>query len=211
MKMPIVPVAMTLIASWLFGVARPAAAQVMSKWGHPVVTFGWTPYDSVNTGHGNYPGSPGFIPGYGSFPGPGPDTYPWMDGPGSPFDRRNVLAPSPAGVAGDVGLVADQDQAPRDGTALIIVKLPADADLWFNEGATSQRGSYRTFVTPRLSNDRDSIYTIRVRWLIKDAELSRVERISVQPGLTTTVNFLTNENWTGHRLERLPYPQPAAK
>ena len=66
----------------------PVRAQVMSKWGHPVFSFGWTPYDVIDQGMGHYPGSPGFIPGYGYYPGPGPGTYPRIDGPGTPFDRR---------------------------------------------------------------------------------------------------------------------------
>ena len=76
-----------------------AAAQLMSKWGHPVFTIGSTPYDSINTGQGNYPGGPGFIPGYGYYPGPGPDHYPWMDGPGTPFDRRQLEPVMPPPVA----------------------------------------------------------------------------------------------------------------
>src|SRR5262249_32720847 len=150
-------------------------AQWMSTWGHPVVTFGWTPYNSVNVGHGNYPGSPGFIPGYGFYPGSGPGTYPWLDGPEVPFDRRKITtAPSPPSGL----LVAPEpDQPVEEETARIIVKLPSEAELWFNDSKTSQGGSYRTFITPRLSNGRESAYTIRVRWLNKGLELIRVEQL----------------------------------
>src|SRR5262249_50294381 len=65
----------------LFGVPAAARAEWLSKWGHPVISLGWTPYDAVDTGHGYYPGSHGFIPGYGYYPGIFPNHYPWIDGP----------------------------------------------------------------------------------------------------------------------------------
>jgi uncharacterized protein (TIGR03000 family) len=189
----------------LFGCARPATAQMLSTWGHPVVTFGWTPYDSVNTGHGNYPGSPGFIPGYGYYPGSGPGRYPWMDGPGTPFDRRKLEPPVTSNAGPDA---TAQPESPPPGTALIIVKIPAEAELSFDGAATSQGGSYRRFLTPNLPTSRTLSYTIRARWLIKGVELTRVEEVRVQAGGTFTVNFLTSDSWTGRRLPTLPAPKP---
>src|SRR5579864_1481892 len=104
----------------LLGGARPAVAQVLSKWGHPVFTFGWTPYDSINAGHGNVTGVPGFIPGYGCYPSSGEDRYPWMDGPGTPFDRRTI-----AGMDEHRIEPLAEEQVPP-GAAVIIVKVPAE-------------------------------------------------------------------------------------
>src|ERR1700730_523542 len=109
----------------VFAFAGSARAQVMSIWGHPVISFGWTPYDVSDPGMGNYPGSPGFIPGYGYYPGSGPGTYPWMDGPGTPFDRRKLLPALPFTPPGDTGLLVPlENEAPPPGAALIIVKVP---------------------------------------------------------------------------------------
>ena len=183
-------------------------AQVMSKWGHPVFSFGWTPYDVTDPGMGNYPGSPGFIPGYGYYPGPGPGTYPWMDGPGTPFDRRKFLRhlpPSPPD--GFPPTLPGQEEPLALAAALVIVKLPADAELWIDETKTTQGGSYRQFVTPPLPGDRRLSYTLRVRWLIKDVELTRVEEVQVSPGGKVTVNFLTTDSWTGRRTATLPMPR----
>jgi uncharacterized protein (TIGR03000 family) len=162
----------------------------MSKWGHPAFTIGLTPYDSINTGHGNYPGGPGFIPGYGYYPGMGPEHYPWLDGPGTPFDRRKLAVSIPP--------AAFVEDPPPPDVALIVVKLPAEAELWFNGAATSQSGSYRRFVTPALSGPGPFKYTLRVRWRLGTVELSRVEEIHIQPGATATVNLLTTEGWTGY-------------
>ncbi len=173
----------------------------MSKWGHPVFTIGWTPYDSINTGHGNVPGGPGFIPGYGYYPGAAPDHYPWMDGPGTPFDRRKLMAPLseswPAMGLPAPGL-AEEVVAPE--TALIVVKIPAEAKICFDGTRTEQEGSYRRFATPPLPPGQAVAYTLEARWRIKDVELTRTEKVVVMPGQIRIVNFLTTDSWEGRRL-----------
>src|SRR4051812_15460159 len=109
------PTFAVLATALVFSFDQPAHGQLLSKWGHPVIMLGGTPYDTSSSGHGNYPGSPGFIPGYGYYPGPGPGTYPWIDGPGVPFDRRRVA-----------GAVAE---GPAPGVAWMVVKLPAEAEI----------------------------------------------------------------------------------
>jgi uncharacterized protein (TIGR03000 family) len=99
------------------------------------------------------------------------------------------------------------EEEPPAGAALIIVKIPAEAELWFDDQPTSARGSYRRFVSPMLAEDRPLFYNLRVRWLIKGVELTRVEKISVVAGGKITVSFLTEDGWTGVRLETLPPPQ----
>jgi uncharacterized protein (TIGR03000 family) len=122
-----------------------------------------------------------------------------MDGPGTPFDRRKIAPPAlPAPAA---------EHAPPPDAALIIVKLPAEAELWFDDSKTTQDGSYRRFVTPPLSAGKNLVYTLRVHWSIKDAELTRVEKVIVEPGKQFTVNFLTVDSWTGVRAETLPPPR----
>lgn len=178
----------------------------MSKWGHPVFTIGATPYDSTNVGHGNYPGGPGFIPGYGYYPGSGPGTYPWMDGPETPFDRRKLAPPEDLIKARP----ADENLA-TSSSALIEVRLPADAQLWFENTSTGQTGAYRRFQTPPLSPGRELVYTVQVRWIVNGAELSRIEEVHVAAGGRYIVNFLTTDHWTGRRLETLPVPGQSAR
>jgi uncharacterized protein (TIGR03000 family) len=192
----------------VFSAGPPAKAQLMSKWGHPVITLGLAPYDTVDPGQAYYPGSPGFKPGYGYYPGPGPGTYPWMDGPETPFDRRKILPPSPHAPWPTDGpmLTIEEDPLPP-GVALIIVKMPAEAELWFDDSKTAQSGSYRCFMTPPLPKDCNLHYTLRVRWQIQGVELTRVEKVQVDPGRTFTINFLTVDSWTGRRSE--PFLMPA--
>jgi uncharacterized protein (TIGR03000 family) len=130
-----------------------------------------------------------------------------MDGPGTPFDRRKILQAFPSTLVPNDGLTptVDEDSLPA-GAALIIVKIPSEAQLWFDDLKTSQGGSYRRFLTPPLPNGRNFHYTLRVRWQIQGVELTRVENILVAPGGTYTVNFLTVHSWTGRRIDTLPMP-----
>jgi uncharacterized protein (TIGR03000 family) len=189
MRVPNGFASLLLAQGFLVGFAQPAMAQLMSIWGHPAFTIGGTPYDSVNQGHGEYPGSPGFIPGYGYYQGPG--QYPWLDGPAMPFDRRQIHAPDA--------------NSPARASALVVVKLPADAELWFDDFKTEQRGTYREFLTPIHG---ESEYALSVHWPTHGAELTRSERVRLQPGQTLTVNFLTVEGWSGRRLAAPVGPAP---
>ena len=198
MKRP-APFALALLCA--FGVAGWGRAQVLSTWGHPVITLGQTPYYATSTGHGNYPGSDGFIPGYGYYPGSLPGHYPWLDGPETPFDRRKLMVFYPPAFPLDAGAAALVQQPLPPGAARVIVKVPAEAEIWFDDVPTSQGGSYREFTTAPLPKDRALSYKIRARWRVKGAELTRSEDVSVAPGGTFTANFLTVDGWTGKRLQ----------
>jgi uncharacterized protein (TIGR03000 family) len=183
-----------LAALALLSVHAPVEAQLLSKWGHPVITFSWSPYDWDETGLGHYYGRPWPPPPSGSYPGHAPgQSSPWTQGHDMPVDLSKITPPA--------------DETPPPGAALVIVKLPAEAELWFDETKTSQDGSYRRFVTPPLQRGHRHIYTLRVHWHIQDADLTRVEKVEVESGKRITVNFLTVDSWTGVRAETLPQPR----
>jgi len=176
----------------------PADAQVLSKWGHPVVTAGWSPYDWDETGLGHYDGWPWRVPSYSQYRGAAArQHYSWAEG----HDTH-------------VGLLANgqtPEEAPPRGAALMIVKLPAEAELWIDDTKTTQGGSSRRFVTPPLQGGRTFAYTLRVHWHIKDADLTRVEKVQVEPGKCVSVNFLSVDSWTGVRAETLEMPRKVSK
>jgi uncharacterized protein (TIGR03000 family) len=194
----------------LLSMPLPASAQVLSTWGHPVITLGQTPYYATSTGQANYPGSDGFIPGYGYYPGDLPGHYPWLDGPETLFDRRK-LAPPPW-LGAPESMIPPVEELLPPGAARIVVKIPAEAELWFDGARTSQGGSFRRFVTPSLPKGQSLSYTLQVRWRIKGAELTRAQEVAVGPGSNVTVDFLTVDGWKGRRLptadgETLPAPR----
>jgi len=175
-------------------------AQFLSRWGNPVISFGWTPYDWDETGLGHYYGRPPFVPRHGYYLECGPAQYsPWIEWPGMPINGRKIM---PLHVPPSAN-----DEVPPPDAALVIVKLPAEAELWFDKTKSTQEGSYRRFVTPPLKTDRPLVYTLRVQWHIKDAELTRVEKVHVEPGKTIIVNFLTVDSWTGVHAETLSVPR----
>jgi len=153
-----------------------ASAQWISKWGNPVIAFGSTPYSATSTGHGNYPGSDGFIPGYGYYPGQSADRYPWINGPGQPHTPPIPL-PEPVGPT------------VPDGAALLRVYVPTEAELWVSDRATIQRGNVRVFVTPPLVAGGLSTYEIRARWLDQGRVRERTLQVKVAPGDRVTVDF----------------------
>jgi uncharacterized protein (TIGR03000 family) len=184
-----------------------ANAQVLSKWGRPVVTFGWTPYDAVSTGHGNYPGSHGFIPGYGYYPGDSPSQYPWLDGPRRPYAYGPHGDAAFGGSIGSgtpdpVALEAVAGTVPS--AALLRVRVPADADVWVEGQKTAQRGEWRLFVTPPLEEGRDLWYELRARWQDGATPVERTESVRVWPGDRRTIDFLR----PAERHEREPASLP---
>jgi uncharacterized protein (TIGR03000 family) len=171
-----------LSASQFRAEAQDSARQCWFKF-----SIGWTPYDWDETGLGHYYGKPPYkTAGY---------HHAWVDGPAAPLNGHGTLPPA-----------AGEEVPPVD-AALVIVKLPDDAELWIDDTRTAQEGSYRRFVTPALEPGHQFVYTLRVRWHIKDAELTRVEKARVERGKSVAVNFLTIDSWTGVRAETLPTPR----
>jgi uncharacterized protein (TIGR03000 family) len=169
---------LTVTASLLLP-ATPAPAQLLSRWGHPVISLGWTPYDSINVGHGNVPGGPGYIPGYGYYPGDLPGRYPWIDGP-----PTRAHGPAPA-------VVAPPEDAPPAGAAVLRVHVPAGARVWFSGELTAQQGPWRTFVTPPLAAGCRYRYDLRVVWTQDGKEVERTRPVLLYAGGRLTIEVDT--------------------
>jgi uncharacterized protein (TIGR03000 family) len=76
-----------------------------------------------------------------------------------------------------------------DTTATIVVRVPADARLYFDDQATQQTGTRRTFSTPGLQAGREYFYRVKAEVRRGGAVHSRVERITVRAGQTTQVDL----------------------
>lgn len=86
----------------------------------------------------------------------------------------------------------------EDGRAAIRVRLPADADLWFEGRKTAQTGAARRFVTPALRPGEDYTYDIRARWTEEGREVTRTHRLQVRAGQQLTVDLLEADRPTGN-------------
>jgi uncharacterized protein (TIGR03000 family) len=182
------PAPLLAAAALLLGSADPATAQIILGRGHVVIGG---PVDfSVSTGQANYPGGDGFVPGYGYYP------QGWID---SGVDVGLVrlppyLRPAPP----DVVLVPPPPPPPApapalnlpDGAALLAVRVPADAEVWFDGEATAQRGRTRLFVTPPLDGGRELTYSLRVRWRDGGRPVERAQTFRVRPGDRLLIDYL---------------------
>jgi uncharacterized protein (TIGR03000 family) len=87
---------------------------------------------------------------------------------------------------------------PNSATITVIVPN-ADAQVWFDDSPTSQRGTERMFHTPTLQ--RSGTYTIKARWTENGRTVDQQRQVQVQPGQSAIVNFRNNAT------ETLPSPK----
>lgn len=83
-------------------------------------------------------------------------------------------------------------EAPSN-AALVNVRIPARAELWFGGDKTTQAGSLRQFVTPPLDPGRSYAYELRARWQEGGQLVDRTRKITVHAGDRLTVDFLRAE------------------
>lgn len=89
-----------------------------------------------------------------------------------------------------LGLVAVGSASAQEMTgATVIVKVPADARVWFDDHRTRQSGPERTFATPPLRPGREYHYEIKAERMAGGRLLADVKRVGVRAGQTTRVDF----------------------
>lgn len=89
------------------------------------------------------------------------------------------------GVLG--GQSAAQEQMGKK-PAVVVVRLPAEAELFIGGLKSKQRTAIREFDTPPLTPGRYFSYSLKVMWKDGDKEVKREATIVVQAGRTTRVN-----------------------
>jgi len=87
-------------------------------------------------------------------------------------------------------LVPAAPAAPAAATATVAVRVPPDADVWFNGYRTRQRGELREYESPPLPADRDFHYDVRARWVDGDRVVDRTRSVTVRADGRTDVDFL---------------------
>jgi uncharacterized protein (TIGR03000 family) len=83
--------------------------------------------------------------------------------------------------------------AASGGAATVTLRVPADADVWFNGDPTTQRGESRQFASPPLSPGRDYHYEVRARWTEGDRIVDQTRRVTVRADGRTDVDFTRPE------------------
>jgi uncharacterized protein (TIGR03000 family) len=75
-------------------------------------------------------------------------------------------------------------------TVLINLRVPANAEVWFDGSKTSQTGRLRSFVSPPLQPGRNYAYEIRARWMQSGRMAEETRRINVRAGDRDNLKFL---------------------
>jgi uncharacterized protein (TIGR03000 family) len=75
--------------------------------------------------------------------------------------------------------------------ALVDVRVPTTAEVWFEGDKTSQTGSDRSFVSPQLQPGKSFTYDIRARWTGPDGKVvDQTRQVPVRANERSTVDFL---------------------
>jgi uncharacterized protein (TIGR03000 family) len=88
-------------------------------------------------------------------------------------------------VGGPISRAAADDAA----SATVVIKLPADAELYFDDRPTKQVGAERTYVTPELTPDREYVYQVKIGYTRDGRMMTQTKSVSVRAGQTSRVEF----------------------
>jgi uncharacterized protein (TIGR03000 family) len=73
--------------------------------------------------------------------------------------------------------------------AHLTVKVPADAQVWFDDKPTTTTGSVRHYTTPSLEPGHRYSYEIRARWKDHGQEVTQSQRIRFTAGANVEADF----------------------
>ena len=73
--------------------------------------------------------------------------------------------------------------------ASIDVRVPSEAEIWFEGARTNQTGSERAFVSPPLDPGGRYTYEFRARWFENGRAVLQTRRVPVQAGEQIVVDF----------------------
>jgi uncharacterized protein (TIGR03000 family) len=88
-------------------------------------------------------------------------------------------------VAGPISRAAADDAA----TATVVIKLPADAKLYFDDRPTSSAGAERTYVTPGLTPGKEYVYQVKIEYVRDGRMMTQTKSVGVHAGQTSRVEF----------------------
>jgi uncharacterized protein (TIGR03000 family) len=82
------------------------------------------------------------------------------------------------------------DQDPN--AAFMNVRVPSNAQVWFDGENTQQRGDLRRFVSPPLDPGKTFTYEIKASWTENGRQVERTRKVHVRSGQRVNVDFMAN-------------------
>jgi uncharacterized protein (TIGR03000 family) len=137
-------------------------------------------YIGGHSGSYNRPDSSGTY--IGGYPGVSYQDYPSYPSTGTGYKgySTRIYPPYPRDYSG----------APRQERSVTFsVRVPADAEIWFDGKKTLQKGSLREFVSPPLAAGKRYTYTLRVRWKSQGQSVEESREVSFQVGDQVKLEF----------------------
>jgi uncharacterized protein (TIGR03000 family) len=121
---------------------------------------------------------------------------------GYPSDYSSFYS-GPATYSEDAQDYGDQGPAGRmmanEDAAMIAVRVPPNADIWFDGQKTNQKGAVRQFETPALDPGHDYAYEVRARWNENGRNIERTRQVTVHAGDRIGLNFMESRGARGER------------
>ncbi len=78
----------------------------------------------------------------------------------------------------------------QDNIARIRLTVPTDAQVWFEEKVTKERGETRYYESPPLAPGHQYVYDVKVRWRNKEGkEVTRTRQLDVSANSTVSADF----------------------
>jgi uncharacterized protein (TIGR03000 family) len=81
------------------------------------------------------------------------------------------------------------DIKPANSVAQILVKVPADAQVWFNGKEYATTGTTREFASPPLTPGQQYAYQIKARWTENGQDVTQMQQVLFTAGDRVTVFF----------------------
>ncbi len=99
-----------------------------------------------------------------------------------------------------------QGEMPRapERNVVFDVRVPPNAEIWFEGAKTQQTGMFREFLSPPLERGQDFTYHVRARWNENGKEVDKTRELRVRAGDHMMIDFL-GESATG---SAFPSEQP---
>jgi uncharacterized protein (TIGR03000 family) len=84
----------------------------------------------------------------------------------------------------------EQEVPANDTRAFIRVRVPANAEIWFEGDKTNQTGPERNFVSPALQTGKTFTYDVRARWTESGGKvIDKTKQVKVEAGRRSTLDF----------------------
>jgi uncharacterized protein (TIGR03000 family) len=183
-------------------------------WGYPY-GYSWA-YPYTYSG-GYWPGYYGYYGGWPYYASTGYGAWPWYGGIYSYYGTNyaprfsyGVIGSStyyghaPAELAADSASSYGATASASDSTALINVKVPPDADVWFDNFKTRQTGQDRRFITPSIDPDHNFSYEVRARWTEGNRQVEQTRKVTAHAGKQSTVDFISGPGRTTEQVTPRP-------